>query len=230
MPDAELGDLVAGARALLFPGAEDFGTSRSRPAAGVPVIAWGVAGVRDSVIDGETGIFFEHQTADALADAILAFEAMDFDEATIRETTPAASRPSVSASRSRPSCARSPYHQPVEHTDDAAHRRPRLEDGADDDCATSPFELFRVIWRRRLLVVLVVILSMLASVLLVVRTPKEYSSSASLLFRDPGFARTLYGNDLFDAGQDPKRATQTKPRRRALDQRRGTGQEAAGHR
>ncbi len=84
-----------------------------------------------------------------------------------------------------------------------------FEDGVDDDRATSPFELFRVIWRRRLLVVLVVILSMLVSVLLVVRTPKEYSSSASLLFRDPGFARTLYGNDLFDAGQDPKRATQT---------------------
>ena len=30
-------------------------------------------------------MFFEHQTADALAAAILAFEAMDFDEATIRD-------------------------------------------------------------------------------------------------------------------------------------------------
>jgi glycosyltransferase involved in cell wall biosynthesis len=86
VPDAELGDLVAGARALLFPGAEDFGiVPVEAQAAGVPVIAWGVAGVRDSVIDGETGIFFEHQTADALADAILSFEAMDFDEATIRD-------------------------------------------------------------------------------------------------------------------------------------------------
>jgi succinoglycan biosynthesis transport protein ExoP len=82
-------------------------------------------------------------------------------------------------------------------------------DEVGEDRATSPFELFRVIWRRRLLVILVVILCTLVSLLLVVRTPKEYSSSASLLFRDPGFARTLYGNDLFDAGQDPKRATQT---------------------
>jgi capsular exopolysaccharide synthesis family protein len=78
-----------------------------------------------------------------------------------------------------------------------------------DDRTTSPFELFRVIWRRKVLVGLVVILCVLASVLLVVRSTKEYSASASLLFRDPGFARTLYGNDLFDAGQDPKRATQT---------------------
>lgn len=83
-----------------------------------------------------------------------------------------------------------------------------LEDGADDR-AVSPFELFRVIWRRRVLVGLVVILCLLVSVLLTLRTPKEYSASASLLFRDPGFARTLYGNNLFDAGQDPKRATQT---------------------
>ena len=84
-----------------------------------------------------------------------------------------------------------------------------FDDGGGDERATSPFELFRVIWRRRVLVVLVVILCVLVSVLMVVRTPKEYTSSASLLFRDPGFARTLYGNDLFDAGQDPKRATQT---------------------
>jgi glycosyltransferase involved in cell wall biosynthesis len=86
VPDEELGDLVAGARALLFPGAEDFGiVPVEAQAAGVPVIAWGVAGVLDSVVDGETGVFFAHQTVEALADAILAFEAMDFDEAAIRE-------------------------------------------------------------------------------------------------------------------------------------------------
>jgi glycosyltransferase involved in cell wall biosynthesis len=86
VPDSELGDLIAGARALLFPGAEDFGiVPVEAQAAGVPVIAWGVAGVRDSVIDGVTGVFFEHQTADALADAILAFEALDLDEAAIRD-------------------------------------------------------------------------------------------------------------------------------------------------
>jgi tyrosine-protein kinase len=89
---------------------------------------------------------------------------------------------------------------------------PRVDDllpGEEAGRATSPFELLRVIWRRRLLVVLVVILCALVAVLIAVRSPKQYTSSASLLFRDPGFARTLYGNDLFDPGQDPRRAAQT---------------------
>jgi glycosyltransferase involved in cell wall biosynthesis len=86
VPDDELGDLIAGARALLFPGAEDFGiVPVEAQAAGVPVIAYGAAGVLDSVIDGETGVFFSEQTPAALAAAILAFEALSLDEAAIRD-------------------------------------------------------------------------------------------------------------------------------------------------
>jgi glycosyltransferase involved in cell wall biosynthesis len=86
VPDAELGDLVAGARALLFPGAEDFGiVPVEAQAAGVPVIAYGVAGVLDSVLDGETGVFFAEQTPEALAAAILAFEELSLDEGAIRD-------------------------------------------------------------------------------------------------------------------------------------------------
>jgi glycosyltransferase involved in cell wall biosynthesis len=86
VPDHELGEVIAGARALLFPGAEDFGIVPVEvQAAGVPVIAYGVAGVRDSVVEGETGVFFDRQTPEALADAILAFEAMTFDETVIRQ-------------------------------------------------------------------------------------------------------------------------------------------------
>ena len=44
-------------------------------AAGRPVIAYGRGGVLDSVADGETGIFFERQTADALTEALDAYEA-----------------------------------------------------------------------------------------------------------------------------------------------------------
>jgi glycosyltransferase involved in cell wall biosynthesis len=84
--DEELGPLLAGARALLFPGEEDFGiVPVEAQAAGVPVIAYGAGGIRDSVVDGVTGVFFDTQTADALADAILAFEQIDFDEAAIRD-------------------------------------------------------------------------------------------------------------------------------------------------
>jgi len=86
VPDDELGDLISGARALLFPGEEDFGIVPVEvQAAGVPVIAYGAGGIRDSVVDGETGLFFDHQTVDALADAIVAFEARSFDEQVIRD-------------------------------------------------------------------------------------------------------------------------------------------------
>ncbi len=73
--DDELPGLLAGARALLFAGEEDFGiVPVEAQAAGVPVIAYGTGGVRDSVIDGETGVFFAEQTPESLAAAILAFE------------------------------------------------------------------------------------------------------------------------------------------------------------
>ncbi|HYM54651.1 MAG TPA: polysaccharide biosynthesis tyrosine autokinase, partial [Solirubrobacteraceae bacterium] len=74
----------------------------------------------------------------------------------------------------------------------------------------SPFELLAVLWRRRLVVALVVLISVIASVGLSLRSPKQYSSSAQLLFRDPGFAQALYGNNLFSTGaEEPQRTTQT---------------------
>jgi glycosyltransferase involved in cell wall biosynthesis len=86
VPDEELGDLISGARALLFPGAEDFGiVPVEAQAAGVPVVAYGAGGVLDSVVDRETGVFFDEQTPEAMAEAILAFEEMALDEATIRD-------------------------------------------------------------------------------------------------------------------------------------------------
>ncbi|CAA9496467.1 MAG: Glycosyltransferase [uncultured Solirubrobacteraceae bacterium] len=73
--DAELPALMAGARALIFAGEEDFGiVPVEAQAAGVPVIAYGVGGVRDSVIDGQTGVFFAEQTVESCAAGILAFE------------------------------------------------------------------------------------------------------------------------------------------------------------
>jgi glycosyltransferase involved in cell wall biosynthesis len=85
--DAELPGLFAGARALIFAGEEDFGiVPVEAQAAGVPVVAYGVGGVRDSVVDGETGVFFDEQTAASCAAGILAFEDLerDLDERIIR--------------------------------------------------------------------------------------------------------------------------------------------------
>ena len=68
--------LYAGCKAFLFPGEEDFGiTPLEAMAAGRPVIAYGRGGVLDSVADGETGIFFERQTADSLTKALDTYEA-----------------------------------------------------------------------------------------------------------------------------------------------------------
>lgn len=84
--DEQLGELLAGARALLFPGEEDFGiVPVEAQAAGVPVIAYGAGGIRDTVVEGRTGIFHAEQTVASLADAILTFEELTFDEAAIRD-------------------------------------------------------------------------------------------------------------------------------------------------
>ena len=78
-------ELLSGARALLFPGEEDFGiVPVEAQAAGVPVIAYGVGGAAETVIDGRTGVLFDEQSPAGLARAIERFEGSDFDEADVR--------------------------------------------------------------------------------------------------------------------------------------------------
>jgi glycosyltransferase involved in cell wall biosynthesis len=75
--DERLKELYAAAKALLFPGIEDFGlVPVEANAAGCPVIAYRKGGVLDSVKEGVTGLFFDEQTADSLSDAIERFESM----------------------------------------------------------------------------------------------------------------------------------------------------------
>ena len=84
--DVERDRLLGGARALLFPGEEDFGiVPVEAQAAGVPVIAYGVGGATESVLDGQTGVLFAEQDARSLADAIERFEQLDLDEQKVRE-------------------------------------------------------------------------------------------------------------------------------------------------
>jgi glycosyltransferase involved in cell wall biosynthesis len=85
VPDERLPGLLAGARALLFPGEEDFGiVPVEAQAAGVPVIAYGSGGVRDSVLDQRTGVLYDEPTVDALAGAIRRFESMSLEESEAR--------------------------------------------------------------------------------------------------------------------------------------------------
>jgi glycosyltransferase involved in cell wall biosynthesis len=84
--DEERDALLGSARALLFPGEEDFGiVPVEAQAAGLPVIAYGVGGARETVRDGVTGVLFEPQTAEAVAAAIARFESLTLDPQAPRE-------------------------------------------------------------------------------------------------------------------------------------------------
>jgi len=73
--DDEILSLYSEAKALLFPGIEDFGIIPVEAnAAGCPVIAYRDGGALDSIKDGITGVFFEEQTSDSLIRAMDYFE------------------------------------------------------------------------------------------------------------------------------------------------------------
>ena len=77
-PDDVLENHLQRCRALLFCAEEDFGfVPLEAQACGTPVIAFGKGGALETVVDGKTGLFFEKQETDSLADAILKFETLD---------------------------------------------------------------------------------------------------------------------------------------------------------
>ena len=78
--DDGLRSVFANARALLFPGVEDFGiVPVEAQAAGTPVIALGKGGALETVREGVTGLFFGSQIAESLCEAIETFEAKRWD-------------------------------------------------------------------------------------------------------------------------------------------------------
>lgn len=73
--DEELGDLMTGARALLFPGLDDFGlVPVEAMACGTPVIAYGKGGALETVQEGVTGEFFHVPDAADLLSVLEKFE------------------------------------------------------------------------------------------------------------------------------------------------------------
>jgi glycosyltransferase involved in cell wall biosynthesis len=78
-------DRMARARSLILPGVEDFGiTPLEAMALGTPVVALGEGGVRDSVLDRRTGIFFDRPEVDSLRRALDEVESRQWDRETIR--------------------------------------------------------------------------------------------------------------------------------------------------
>lgn len=74
-PEEVVREYLQRARAFVFAAEEDFGIAAvEAQAAGTPVIAYGRGGVTESVVPGETGLFFYEQTPQALAEAVEEFE------------------------------------------------------------------------------------------------------------------------------------------------------------
>jgi len=84
-PDPVVNYYLARSRALLFPGEEDFGMAPLEAnAAGRPVIAYNSGGARETVVDGKTGVFFDHPNSRAMSEAIEMFESMVWSQILLR--------------------------------------------------------------------------------------------------------------------------------------------------
>jgi len=86
LSDRELKRYMAECRALVFPGEEDFGiVPLEAMACGRPVIAYKIGGAVETVVEGETGLFFEEQTVESLMQTVAAFQFRNFNKNRIRQ-------------------------------------------------------------------------------------------------------------------------------------------------
>ena len=85
LSDGEVEHYAARCRALIFPGEEDFGMAPLEvAAAGRPTIAYRAGGAAETILDGITGIFFDHQQPADLAAAILRCEQQSWSTDALR--------------------------------------------------------------------------------------------------------------------------------------------------
>jgi len=90
----DLREVYRKARAFLLPGEEDFGiTALEAQACGTPVIAFGRGGAVETVIPGETGIFFQDLSVSGLTGALDKFHRLEFNKSVLRSNAMKFSRP-----------------------------------------------------------------------------------------------------------------------------------------
>ena len=84
--DTVVRQLMHAARAFIHPQVEDFGiTAVEAMAAGRPVLALNQGGALETVVPGVSGDFFDEQSWEALAHAVLKFKPADYDPVAIRK-------------------------------------------------------------------------------------------------------------------------------------------------
>lgn len=84
--DAELAGYYTNAKALVFPGVEDFGLVMAEALSlGTPVIAFNADGATEIVENGKTGILFNSQTVEAVKEALQKFDGKGYNRNYCRE-------------------------------------------------------------------------------------------------------------------------------------------------
>jgi len=85
MDDAAVNALVGDARAAILPGEEDFGlVPLEAAAAGTPTIALRAGGALETIVEGQTGAFFDDPNEESLAAVLASFDRARFDPQRLR--------------------------------------------------------------------------------------------------------------------------------------------------
>lgn len=86
--EQNLTQLIAGCKVLIVPAEEDFGLSAlEAQALGKPVVAFGKGGALENVVEGESGYFFKHQSAECLIRALHKLDRKGYNQNKCRELT-----------------------------------------------------------------------------------------------------------------------------------------------
>jgi glycosyltransferase involved in cell wall biosynthesis len=86
--DIEMVKYFQETKAFIFPGVDDFGIVAAEAlAAGTPVIAYKEGGALDYVVEGKTGVFFDRQTPESLAEALESFKGSFSSKETIKKVS-----------------------------------------------------------------------------------------------------------------------------------------------
>lgn len=85
VPDVRLNELLGNARAAIVAGEEDFGLVPLEAAAcGRPTVAYRAGGALETIVEGQTGAFFDEPAAESLAAVLRDFDPSRFDAVRLR--------------------------------------------------------------------------------------------------------------------------------------------------